>query len=154
MSPRFRFLSPLLLAGLAVGGSAMAQTPMTDAQSRYMGAYVFEKQLAVFRGFCAADTQGAQALEAGAAAFRQNNPDFTAALQARPAEPAFAAGLATFDTRFAAVSEQMRTQLAQQPAGPQCAALGQQLNSLRFATLLEEAAKRAATMQTPPPAAP
>ena len=154
MSSLSRFMSPLLLTGLAISGTAAAQSPLTDAQTRYMGAYVFEKQLTVFRDYCATDAQGAQALDAGATAFRENNPDFAAALQTRPSEPDFVAGVETFDTQFEAVSNQMRTQLAQQPAGPQCTALGQQLGTMRFATLLEEAGKRAATMQVPPAVTP
>ena len=140
---------PLLLSLACASGAALAQSPLTEAQTRYMGAYVFDRQMAVFRDYCAQDPQGAQALDAGAARFRQANPDYVAALQARPTEAEFLAGVATFDAQFDQVAVQMRQQLAQQPAGVQCAALGQQLAGLDFQRLLEEAGQRAAGMQAP-----
>ncbi|MCD9027140.1 hypothetical protein LDO26_02785 [Luteimonas sp. BDR2-5] len=141
---------PLLLPALFAAGAALAQSPLTEAQTRYMGAYVFDRQLQVFRDYCAGDPQGAQALDAGMARFQQANPDYAAALQARPTEAEFLAGVATFDAQFDQVAAQMRQQLAQQPAGPQCAALGQQLGGISFQALLEEAAQRAAELQAPP----
>jgi hypothetical protein len=154
MASRPRFLSPLLLATLAIAGPAAAQSQLTDAQTRYMGAYVFEKQLGIFREYCATDPQGAAALKSGVDTFRSSNPDFAAALQARPTEPEFTAGVVNFDSQFETVATQMRTQLAQQPAAQQCTALGQQLGALRFATLLEEGRKRAEAMQAAPPPTP
>ena len=127
---------------------AFAQSPLTEAQSAYMGAHVFDRQLEVFREFCAQDPAGAQALDTAVTQFRLNNPDYVAAKNSKPASPEFAEAVTAVDAQFDRVAGTMRTQLAAQPAGPQCASLGEQLRQARFASLLEQA-RRGAPPATP-----
>lgn len=127
---------------------AFAQAPLSDAQAAYMGAHVFDRQLEVFREFCAQDPTGAQALDTAVTQFRINNPDYVAAKKSKPESPQFAEAVEAVDAQFEQVAGTMRTQLAAQPAGPQCEALSGQLRQARFAALLEQA-KRGAPPATP-----
>lgn len=127
---------------------AFAQSPLTEAQSAYMGAHVFDRQIAVFREFCAQDPAGAQALDTAVTQFRLNNPDYVAAQNSKPDTPGFAAAVTAVDAQFDQVAGTMQAQLAKQPAGAQCAALAEQLRQARFASLLEQA-KRGAAPATP-----
>lgn len=113
-----------------------------------MGAHVFDRQLEVFREFCAQDPAGAQALDTAVTQFRINNPDYVAAKNSKPDSPQFAQAVEAVDAQFEQVAGTMRTQLAAQPAGPQCEALSGQLRQARFAALLEQA-KRGAPPATP-----
>jgi|GEM_PF-852765 len=140
----------IALSLAAIGTPAFAQdAPITDAQAAYMGAHVFDRQVAIFREFCATDAAGAQALDTGVAQFRINNPDYVAASAAEPDTPAFAAAVKAFDSQFDQVAGTMRTQLQGRPVGPQCTQLGDQLRQARFATLLEQAKRRSAPAATP-----
>lgn len=133
---------PLLL--LAAALPLHAQTALTDAQSAYLGAHVFDRQVAVFREYCAQDPAGTQAIDTGVAQFRINNPDYVAARADTPNSDEFKAAVAAFDAQFDQVAQTMRTQLAERPVGPQCATLGDELRKARFASLLEEAKQRSA----------
>ena len=130
------------LAGIVLclaAGSAVAQSPLTDAQARYMGAHVFERQVEVFRAYCAQDPQAAEQLERGIATFRVENPDFTAALDARPVDAEFAAGVAAFDARFEQIAGAMHQYLASEPPQTRCATIAGHLGDMRFAAMIEEA---------------
>lgn len=133
----------LALSLAAVGAPAFAQAPPTDAQAAYMGAHVFDRQIEVFREFCAKDPAGAQALDTGVTQFRLNNPDYVAAKGSKPDSPEFAATVQAVDAQFDQVAGTMRTQLASRPVGPQCTTLGDQLRQARFAALLEQAKRGA-----------
>jgi len=138
----------LALSLAAVGAPAVAQAPPSDAQAAYMGAHVFDRQIEVFREFCATDPAGAQALDTGVTQFRINNPDYVAAKGSKPDSPEFAATVQAVDAQFDQVADTMRAQLASRPVGPQCTTFGDQLRQARFVTLLEQA-KRGAPPATP-----
>lgn len=100
-----------LLAALMLcvsAGDAFAQSPLSEAQTRYMGAHVFERQVEVFRRYCAADDDASRQLEVGIATFRAENPEFATALNARPTDAVFAAGVDAFDARFVEMAEAKR----------------------------------------------
>ncbi|WP_148087431.1 MULTISPECIES: hypothetical protein [Luteimonas] len=118
---------------------AFAQAPLSDAQATYMGAHVFDRQLEVFREFCAQDRAGAQALDTAVMQFRLNNPDYVAAKESKPQSADFDATVKAVDAQFDRMAGTMRTQLAAQPVGAQCASLGDQLRQARFASMLEQA---------------
>lgn len=140
-----------LLAALMLcvsAGDAFAQSPLSDAQTRYMGAHVFERQVEVFRRYCAADDDASRQLEVGIATFRTENPEFATALNARPTDAAFAAGVDAFDARFVEMAEAMHAYLALQPPQLRCAELADNLGRMRFSAMIDEAADSAAAAVT------
>lgn len=128
----------LLAAAFAVGGAA-AQSPLTEDEARYLGAYVFERQAEVFRRFCAADAESSAELEAGLARFRAGNPGFADALQTPPERAEVAAGVQAFDTRFEAIAVAMHDVLATRTPREQCADIALRLGSMQFETMMAEA---------------
>lgn len=135
-------LSLRTLAGIALclaAGSVLAQSPLSDAQTRYMGAHVFERQVEVFRAYCAQDPQAAEQLETGIATFRAENPDFTSALEARPGDAEFVAGVEAFDARFEQIAGAMHQYLASEPPQTRCATIAGHLGGMRFAAMIDEA---------------
>lgn len=140
---------PLLTAlALCVAGGAFAQSPLSDAQTRYMGAHVFERQVEVFRRYCAADADASERLEAGIATFRSENPELGTALRERPTDAAFVAGVDAFDARFVEMAEAMHAYLSLQPPQARCADLADNLGQMRFAAMIDEAADSAAAAVT------
>lgn len=135
-----------VLGAVAAGlfGAAAAQSPLSEAQTRYMGAYVFDRQMEVFRRYCAPDATAAAALELGLARFRAANPDYVAALRTRPAGADFVAGVEAFDVHFDGVARVMQQHLASEAPAARCPTLARHLGDMRFARMIEEATRGAA----------
>ena len=139
-------LAALMLCVLA--GDAFAQSPLSDAQTRYMGAHVFQRQVEVFRRYCSADVEASQRLETGIATFRSENPEYGAALRARPTDVDFVAGVDAFDARFVEMAEAMHAYLSLQPPQLRCAELADNQGRMRFSAMIDEAADSAAAAVT------
>lgn len=142
--------SSLCAAALCTVGAAAAQSPLSDAQTRYMGAHVFERQVEVFRRYCAPDAQAAAALERGLARFRAGNPDYVAALRTRPGEVDFLAGVEAFDARFDEIAHVMQQHLAAESPGARCPTIARHLGDMRFTAMIEEATRGANAVTATP----
>lgn len=150
-SPVIRMPCVLGVVAAGVLGVASAQSPPGEAHVRYMGAYVFDRQVEVFRRYCASDASAAAALETGLARFRAANPDYVAALRTRPAGADFAAGVAAFDRHFDGIARVMQQHLATGPPAARCPTLARHLGGMRFARMIDEATRGAAAASIGPP---
>ncbi len=130
---------PLIVTLVCAVAPAPAQPPLDEGQARYMGAYVVSRQFEVFRRYCGGDDGARHALETGITAFRAANPDFAAALQARPDDAALRAGVAAFDARFGELADAMHAYLATQPAAVRCASIARHVATMRFAAMIDDA---------------
>ncbi|MDC7808380.1 hypothetical protein PQS31_16305 [Luteimonas sp BLCC-B24] len=136
------------LASCAMAGGASAQSPLSDVQTRYMGAHVLQRQVEVFRRYCAADADASRQLETGIATFRAGNPEFERALDAAPTDAAFLDGVAAFDARFVEMADAMHAYLALQPPQARCPELADNLGRMRFSAMIDEASHSAAAAVT------